>query len=87
MLRQNQARFKPQILSSDQICTLRIIIDQIIEIQGNIHIGTLDFEEIFGINSSKILKILDEYRITERVRILNDTNRTRKKMKKKNYYL
>lgn len=57
-LRENQAGFRTNRSSVDQICTLRIILDQIAERGQNLYLNFIDFIQAFdSINRNKIWDI------------------------------
>lgn len=67
-LRNNQAGFRPRRGCTDQICTLRIIIDEALEWQKEIYLGFIDFEKAFDkINRVRLWEIIKEYGIPPKI--------------------
>lgn len=74
-LSENQAGFRRQRSCVDKICTLKIILDQTFEKQGEIHISFIDFEKDFNtVNRQKMWKILEQDGIRKQfIKILYET--------------
>ena len=67
-LRDEQAGFRQERSSVDQIATLRIIVEQTIEWQTSLCINCIDFEKAFdSIDNQVLLKILKHYGIPQKI--------------------
>jgi len=76
-LRKEQAGFRPNLFSIDQINTLRIIIEQCIEWSSRLYTVFIDFEKAFDtINREAMWKVLKRYGVpTQIVNLIQETYR------------
>ncbi len=67
-LRDNQARFRPNISCADQIATLRIIIEQSQDFKSLLYTVFLDFEKAFDSLDREVLwQLMRHYGIPEKL--------------------
>ena len=73
-LRDEQAGFRKERACTDQIATLRIIIEQSIEWQSSLYVSFIDFEKAFdSVDRQTIWNILGHYGVPEKiVRIIRE---------------
>jgi exonuclease III len=61
-LRENQAGYRPGRSGNDNICTLRIILEQAAEMRQNIYINFIDFYKAFdAVDRDKMWTIISQY--------------------------
>ena len=68
LLRKEQAGFRPQRSCVNQINTLRIIVEQSVEMQSPLYMVFVDFERAFdSVNRDFIFKALEKYYVPEKI--------------------
>ena len=66
-LRENQAGFRAKRSCTDQIATLRIIVEQSIEWQSSLYLNFIDFQRAFdSVHRGTVWKILKQYGIPDK---------------------
>lgn len=77
VLRQNQAGFRANKSCTDQIATLRIVIEQTVEWQNKLYVNFIDFERAFdSIDRQKMWNIIESYGIPQKyIRIIKELYR------------
>ncbi|VDP85264.1 unnamed protein product [Schistosoma mattheei] len=67
-LRDQQAGFRKDRLCTDQIATLRIIVEQSIEWNSSLYINFIDYEKAFdGMDSTTLWKLLRHYGVPQKI--------------------
>jgi len=67
-LRDQQAGFRKDRSCTDQIATLRIIVEQPLEYSSSLYINFIDYEKAFdSVDRAKLWKLLKHYGIPEKI--------------------
>ncbi|VDP76627.1 unnamed protein product [Schistosoma mattheei] len=67
-LRDQQARFRKDRSCADQIATLRIIVEQLIEWNSSLYINFIDYEKAFdGVDITTLWKLLRHYSVPQKI--------------------